>query len=185
MLGKKILLIFFRVPYRQHDALVRPHLTCDRRKSENDPPSFSGFRGSSKSSSTRFTTELLPRQVSVLRAICRWLPPAESRAVRRRLPLAHCSAIYTRCCEAYPHDDHVADVTWRQLQHVEARKRHDRWYQLWCSLQRELTERQLHMCCPSASSEQQLASNHFYQDFDRIAVLKNDAHSSSRALSSR
>ncbi len=25
-------------------------------------------------------------------------------AVRRRLPLAHCSAIYTRCCEAYPHD---------------------------------------------------------------------------------
>jgi hypothetical protein len=60
--------ILTEAPYRQHDALVHVHLTCDRRKSENDPPSFSGFRGSSKSSSTRFKTELLPRQVSVLPA---------------------------------------------------------------------------------------------------------------------
>ncbi len=45
------------------------------------------------------------------------LPPAArscSRAVRRRLPLADCLAIYTRCFYAYPHG-RVADVTWRQL----------------------------------------------------------------------
>ncbi len=41
--GNKTFLIFFLVPYREDEPNPRMLLTCDRKISENDPPSFSGF----------------------------------------------------------------------------------------------------------------------------------------------